>query len=219
MEEKLVSNLLRLTLNRNNLEDLGLTLGLFCCIIKLIKLTRRYIMNINGIEYKEIPGFPDYYAGYDGSIYSIKSNKIMKVREDRTGYLKVGIRNKDGKQLTRQVQRYIASAWIPNPDNKPQVHHKDENKHNNSVDNLAWVTSKENNNLGTRTERMAKTQTNSITRSKPVILTNLEDTSQVIFPSVNEAMRHGFKNISKVLRGEYKQCMGYTAEYLKKEEN
>lgn len=174
-------------------------------------------MNISGIEYKEIPGFPDYYAGYDGSIYSIKSNRIMKVREDKTGYLKVGIRNKYGKQITKQVQRYIANAWIPNPDNKPQVHHKDENKHNNSVTNLAWVTAKENNNLGTRNIRLANTQRNSIIRSKPVILTSLADSSQLIFPSVNEAMRHGFKNISKVLRGEYKQCMGYTVEYLEKE--
>lgn len=175
-------------------------------------------MYIGSIEYKQIPDFPSYYAGYDGTIYSTLSSKIIKVREDRTGYLKVGIRDTTGKQITKQVQRFIASAWIPNPDNKPQVHHKDENKHNNSVDNLAWVTSKENNNLGTRNERMAKTQTNSIARSKPVRLTSITDSSQIVFPSVNEAMRHGFKNISKVLRGEYKQCMGYTAEYLEKEE-
>ena len=175
-------------------------------------------MIIDGIEYKQIPNFPSYYAGYDGTIYSTLSSKIIRVREDRTGYLKVGIRDAMGKQITKQVQRFIASTWIPNLDNKPQVHHKDENKHNNAVDNLAWVTAKENNNLGTRNERLAKTQTNSIARSKPIILTSITDSSQISFPSVNEAMRHGFENISKVLNGEYKQCKGYIAEYVNKED-
>ena len=43
-----------------------------------------------------------------------------------------------------KVHRAVALAFIPNPDNKPMVHHKDHNKRNNFVDNLEWVTNREN---------------------------------------------------------------------------
>lgn len=52
----------------------------------------------------------------------------------------------------------MAETFIPNPDNKEHVNHKDENKLNNSLDNLEWLTTKENINYGTRTIRMAKTR-------------------------------------------------------------
>ena len=71
------------------------------------------------------------------------------------GYLRV-VFCKDGKTSKHLVHRLVAQAFIPNPDNLPQVNHKDENKTNNVADNLEWCTPEYNINYGTRNERVAK---------------------------------------------------------------
>ena len=63
--------------------------------------------------------------------------------ENAKGYLKVNL-FKDGKSVTREVQRFVAEAFIPNPECKEQVNHIDGNKHNNNVSNLEWTTPREN---------------------------------------------------------------------------
>lgn len=63
----------------------------------------------------------------------------------------------DGKQKWFKVHRLVAEAFIPNPDNLPCINHKDENKLNNSVDNLEWCDYEYNSNYGTAKERMSKT--------------------------------------------------------------
>lgn len=72
----------------------------------------------------------------------IKS-KPMKTYDSIGGYKFISLR-KDGKYYQRYVHRLVAQTFIDNPENKPEVNHKDRNKHNNCVDNLEWVTSKEN---------------------------------------------------------------------------
>ena len=163
-------------------------------------------MMINNVEYRAIPGYPDYYAGYDGTIYSSKSDKLRKPNIDRDGYLQVTLSSIEHKKISEGVHRLVALSWLPNPDGKPQVHHKDEVKTNNSVDNLAWFTSKENINAGTRTHRMAEN------RSKPVVLTNVTDGTKLYFPSVTEAMRNGYR-VDNVLSGKNKTTKGYYVEY------
>ena len=73
------------------------------------------------------------------------------------GYLKVGIVDDCGITRQRFVHRLVALAFIPNPDNLPQINHKDENKTNNRVDNLEWCTARYNVNYGTNRERALKT--------------------------------------------------------------
>lgn len=70
---------------------------------------------------------------------------------DCCGYLCVNLSRKLYK-----VHRLVANAFIPNPDSLPCINHKDENKHNNRVDNLEWCTYKYNANYGTRNERISK---------------------------------------------------------------
>jgi hypothetical protein len=65
----------------------------------------------------------------------------------------VVILSKNGKQNHNSVHRLVAEAFIPNPDNLPQVNHKNEDKHNNCVDNLEWITIADNNTYGTRLQR------------------------------------------------------------------
>lgn len=76
------------------------------------------------------------------------------------GYLTVNL-SKFGRHKTELVHRLVAMAFIPNPDNKPQVNHKDEDKQNNYVENLEWATEKENINYGTRIERRTNTVINN----------------------------------------------------------
>ena len=84
-----------------------------------------------------------YLVSNFGRVKSLITNKILNQYKDRYGYLRV-ILSLNGKQKIYLVHRLVAKAFIPNPENKLEVNHKDGNKENNHVDNLEWVTSKEN---------------------------------------------------------------------------
>lgn len=73
------------------------------------------------------------------------------------GYRQVSLW-RDGKRENRLIHRIVASAFLDNYDNLPQVNHKDENKENNTVSNLEWCSALYNVMYGTRNERMAKTE-------------------------------------------------------------
>jgi hypothetical protein len=97
---------------------------------------------------RDIKGYEGLYAVLtNGEIYSYSKyrhkGKILKQHKSDNGYLTVGL-TKDKKRKTFLVHRLIASAYIPNPDNKPQVNHIDGNKQNNNIENLEWCSSSEN---------------------------------------------------------------------------
>ncbi len=90
----------------------------------------------------EIEGYHNYLIYEDGRVYSKKSNKFLKGR-DNDGYLIVAL-CKDGKQKNFYIHRLIATYYIPNPHNYECVDHKDRNRQNNLINNLRWVTNQMN---------------------------------------------------------------------------
>ena len=99
------------------------------------------------------------YSGYgiteNGQVWSYKRNKWISQRYDKYGYLRVTLMNDDKKMKTELVHKLVALAYIPNPDGKETVNHRDENKENNCVSNLEWMTRQENLNYGTRGQRQS----------------------------------------------------------------
>ena len=83
----------------------------------------------------------DYVITKQGEVIKKRNGRKVKPQPNGKGYLRVSIGGK-----LQFVHRLVAELYIPNPDNKMQVNHKDGNKLNNSVDNLEWVTNQENRN-------------------------------------------------------------------------
>lgn len=96
------------------------------------------------MEWKVITGFEDYKVSNAGQVFSIKRNKLLKAYEKK-GYYGVWL-YQDKKRYFRMVHRLVATAFIPNIENLPQINHKDENSKNNNVENLEWCTAKYNSN-------------------------------------------------------------------------
>ena len=90
--------------------------------------------------WRVIEEFPDYIINEFGDIFKIhgrKSYRIMKPKEDKDGYLYIGLRNKNGR-FFRRIHQLVAKAFIPNPNNENIVNHMDGNKQNNHFTNLEW---------------------------------------------------------------------------------
>ena len=88
--------------------------------------------------WKGIKGFEDKYRiSSNGNCFSIKYNKIMSPHICNSGYYQINL-YKDGKPIPKLIHRLVAEAFLDNPDNLPEVNHKDENKLNNAVSNLEY---------------------------------------------------------------------------------
>ncbi len=93
-------------------------------------------------EYKNIPGYK-YCVSRNGEIINIETGKHKAQHISNSGYWYISLW-KDGKSKSCFVHRIVAEAFVPNPNKKPEVNHKDGNKLNNRADNLEWVTGAEN---------------------------------------------------------------------------
>lgn len=95
---------------------------------------------------KSHPEYPHILVNKDGEIFSNLSGKVkkLKTRVSKNGYECCGIPIGNGKSLGKRVHRLVAETFLDNPYNLREVDHIDCNKLNNKLDNLEWVSSKEN---------------------------------------------------------------------------
>lgn len=111
--------------------------------------------------WKDIEGYENYQVSNMGNVRSLDYRgsgkiKILKPRLIKTGYYIVGL-SKNRVQKDYRINRLVAEAFIPNPENKPNVDHIDTNPLNNRVDNLRWCTQKENINNPITLKKMSMT--------------------------------------------------------------
>ena len=176
-------------------------------------------------------------VGYEGLYEVSNTGQVRSMNYNRTGvpgllhpevkkckgslpYLRV-IMHKDKRQKKFSVHRLVAQTFLPNPENKPEINHKDEDKTNNfvflnedgSVDkeksNLEWKNHRDNLNHGTRNERVAKAL------SKRVLQLSLSGELIKEWPSTQECGRNGFNQgaVAACCRGEKPHYKGFLWMY------
>lgn len=161
---------------------------------------------------KDIKGYEGEYAITScGKVWSYKRKKFLKPEKCRNGYYLVALYNNNHRQRFL-IHRLVAEAYIPNPENKPQVNHKDEDKSNNNVNNLEWMTAKENMNYGTVQKRR-------IEKAKiPIYCVELDR----IFDSAKSAsIELGLtaSNITAVCKNKQNTTGGYHFKYFEENED
>ena len=158
--------------------------------------------------WRDIPGYENLYQASNRG--RIRSNKTILKQSLVRGYLAVCL-CKEKKQKNYYVARLVALTFIPNPNNLPQVNHKDEDKTNNSVENLEWCSAAYNLNYGNHNKKMQQSLTNGKT-SKPVSQYSLTNSLITTYPSTAEASRQtGISNgcINECLHHKRKTAGGY----------
>lgn len=163
-----------------------------------------------------------------GKILSLDYNHtgkpdLMNPSETTCGYLVVNL-CKNEKRKTCLVHRLVGETFLPNPEGKPCINHKIQGKKGKKINmvffnkdgtidkkrtTIEWVTYKENNDYGTRTERAAKA------RSKPVLQLSLSGDLIKEWESTKECGRNGFNQgaVAACCRGERKTYKGFLWMY------
>lgn len=156
----------------------------------------------------KIKGFDNYEVSNLGVVRNANTGRIIKQRSTKTGYKLVDLHD-SCYVSTKYVHRLVAETFITNIDNFPQVNHKDENKQNNSVDNLEWCTASYNLSYNGRAKRVGLHHRENSPTNKSI---KCIDTGKV-FRSVSEAARETNINrmsISYALSGKQKHAGGYS---------
>lgn len=156
-------------------------------------------------KWKDIKGYEGLYQVSDlGRIKSLirKNERILKPYSNpETKYLSVNL-HKNKRSKTYTIHRLVAEAFIPNPENLPQVGHKDENNTNNHATNLEWVTPKQNSNMPLHKERISQKMKN-------------KSPSKETRRKMSESHKGGKSSTAKkvICDGKIYECATYCANY------
>ena len=166
--------------------------------------------------FKKIAINNNYSIDENGNVRNDKRGTFVKPYDNKAGkgYLYVCLYNKHIKQGAYGVHRLVAQAFIPNPDNKPQVNHIDGNTKNNHVSNLEWVSPLENVVHASKVLNVMSNYSNANKRrEKPIKQIDMKTNEIVaIYKSVGEASRQtGIKTpyIVNCVNGKQKYAKGY----------
>lgn len=159
--------------------------------------------------WRKHPEYTEIEVSTMGRVRTVKGH-YYKISHNNSGYLQVEFRV-NGKRIHKYVHRIVVETFIPNPDNLPQVNHKDNDRTNNNVDNLEWCTREYN--IAYR-EKYGTPAKDFVPKS-PVYAVNLKTQETLWFESQHEASRVlGLQqpNINAVIKGRIKQTGGYQFE-------
>ena len=174
-------------------------LSIFCLNCRRLKQNlinkkkRKIIYKNNFSTFLPIKGYESIYSISDkGEVYNEIYNKYLKpYKNTKHHYLVVSLCKENSKIKLCSVHRLVAGAFIPNPDNKPCVNHKDSNRENNNVENLEWVTHKENTKHGIEVGNINKKLYNFPAKSLKIT----KDDLSLNFDSISSCAR--YLNISR----------------------
>lgn len=159
--------------------------------------------------WKTIKDYPNYQISNKGNVKSLgndktRKEKIIKSHKLKNGYCLVALGTK-----RFYLHRLVAQAFIPNPENKPHIDHINTDRTDNRVENLRWVTQKENNNNPLTIQKIIDSHF-----VRPVIQFTTDGDFIKKWRSITEASRNcSYKNIQSCCAGKRKTANGYMWGY------
>lgn len=177
--------------------------------------------------WKSVPNHSYYMVSNYGDIVNVKKNKALTPRKTDRGYLTVLLYYECGKKYkSYRIHRLVLSCFdgVDYTGHKLECNHKDENKQNNKLENLCWVTRAENMNWNGLQQRIKRTGPKDMEafrlkmserNIKSITGTSISTGEIIEFKSIAEAKRNGFNagNISACCLGKRKKHKGYNWKF------